>query len=74
MRNLLLAYFAAALITFGHSASGNTGCKQGLFTSEQLAMDCIAFRAYIAGMAWPLYWSWSAFAAVRAALETDDAT
>lgn len=69
MVKLMVAYAAVALLTFGFAASSTQSCKRRAFGGPLQSVDCRANVGLISGAVWPLYWSWSAFDAGRAALQ-----
>lgn len=59
---LLTAYVIIALLSFGHAASSPV-CNKSKYQK-----DCRVMNGIAAGVTWPLYWTWVAFDAGRAAL------
>lgn len=56
-------YIVAAILTFGHAASNAPATRVNTFTGVEEVTDS-EFRALdgmLAGIMWPLYWSWTAF-------------
>ncbi|CAB4137262.1 hypothetical protein UFOVP319_19 [uncultured Caudovirales phage] len=50
-----LAYAAAAIATFGHAA------QNAATRNPDMPSDIAASAGLLAGIAWPLYWSWEAW-------------
>lgn len=67
-RVLVFVYVFTAVLTFGHSAAGqNAFYDANCATIDQrieTGSDCYfpsVPSAVVAGVLWPLYWSWTAF-------------
>lgn len=56
-------YALVALLTFGYAAS-NAACKPHMF-SLSTVQECRAMTGLVAGISWPLFWSWEAFDALK---------
>lgn len=63
---LTAAYAVIALLTFGYAASSPDICKPSIFRP---ASECRFMTGLSSGMAWPMYWVWTAFEQGRAALQ-----
>jgi hypothetical protein len=53
----VFAYALCAVLTFGHAAA-NTECTRD---RVQECTEEAALNGALAGLVWPLYWSWVAF-------------
>ncbi|RAK26324.1 hypothetical protein C7374_1149 [Falsochrobactrum ovis] len=58
----IAAYLIIAMLTFGYAAS-STECSNKVLEPR----DCQAFRGFVSGAAWPLYWTWEGFVLGRQA-------
>lgn len=52
------AYGAIAIFTFGHSASAEHVCRAENDTVRTCRVAPVAMSSLVAGVLWPLYWSW----------------
>jgi hypothetical protein len=57
MGRLFLAYCAMAVMTFGYAAAFCESCNDSFWQSSSERRAVVGVTA---GLAWPLYWSWSA--------------
>lgn len=62
-RGLMVAYAAIAIVTFGHSAADEplTCPPEARYCLDSDMTGRAVMGGILAGMLWPLYWSWEAW-------------
>jgi len=62
-----VAYWVIALLTFGYAANNQEGCSFNIAKNTRTL--CEATGGSIAGVFWPLYWTWEGFSIGRQAMK-----